>query len=421
MGWSRITIVTVAVVCGGTVVCGVGASGTAAADDGSRAKKKVQLLFQSDGERPGELVYLEVVGVATRHEKVVARSPAFAHAVRLTYQRDRMAEPSWGLSYSALGRISMKAKRGTYPLTVSIAGRVVDRGTVDVVASPRPSFEVSDSVEGARPGASVGLSFDDLYPGETGSSFTVHSKAFKAPVPLKHDQHGGYWNIPRMFEALPSVRPDAKDGTYKVVLTGPDGRRIAERRLTVRAARPGDSDYKGRARGPEFFGQHSDLGRSPRHFRVTAGGRMKVMWQDFAPDPGEESRLTATSPAFEEPVRLKRYDSKSVDGSDPIFYGLARVRSGLDSGSYPVTVVSHHGRVKRSNRLVVTAAPGYHSSKPGHDGDKPGHDRDKPGRQSDHAGIPAMAVIGAGAGALAVGAAGVPLVRARRARTGDSR
>ncbi|KPC66117.1 hypothetical protein ADL29_06225 [Streptomyces chattanoogensis] len=388
------------------VVCGVGASGSAAADDGGRARKKPQLLFQSDGERPGQLAGLQVIGIATRHEKVVVKSPAFAHAVRLAYERDPMAEPTWGLSYQARGPISMKAGRGSYPLTVEIAGRVVDRGTVRVVASQRPSFEVSGSVEGVRPGESVGLSFDDLYPGKTGSSFTVHSKAFKAPVPLRHDDHGGYWNNPRMFEAVPSVLPDAADGTYKVVLTGPDGRRIAERRLTVRASRPGDYDYTGKVHGPEFFGKRGDLGATP-HFRVRAGGRMHVLWEDATPDAGEENRLTATSPAFEEPVRLKRDDSKAADGSDPRYYGLARIRSGLDGGSYPVTVVSHHGRVKRSSRLVVTAAPGHHGN--------------TPGQQGDHGGFPAVAVISGGAGALAVGATGVLLVRARRARTGDSR
>ncbi|MGG7569412.1 hypothetical protein [Streptomyces sirii] len=412
MGWSRITMGTAVAVCGGMVVCAAGASGSAAADDGSRAGKKTQLLFQSDGERPGELVDLQVVGVATRHEQVVVKSPAFAHAVRLAYQQDRMAEPSWGFGYQARGQIAMKAKRGRYPLTVEIAGRVVDRGRVRVVASPRPSFEVSGSLQGARPGESVGLFFDDLYPGKTGSSFTVHSKAFKAPVPLRHDDHGGYWNNPRMFEAVPSVLPDAEDGTYTVVLTGPDGRRIAERRLTVRAARPGDHDYKGKVRGPEFFGKHGDPDESTRRFRVPAGGRMHVLWRDASPDAGEEKRLTATSPAFEEPVRLERDDSKSADGDDPRFYGLARIRFGLDGGSYPVTVVSHHGRVKRSSRLVVTAAPGHH-------GDKPRHDGNMSGDHSDRGGLPAMAVIGGAA--LAVGTAGGLLVRARRTRTGDSR
>ncbi|MFE1770910.1 hypothetical protein [Streptomyces sp. NPDC059008] len=414
MGWSRIAIGTAVAVCGGMVVCAVGASGSAAADDGSRARKKTQLLFQSDGERPGEVVDLQVVGVATRHEQVVVKSPAFAHTVRLAYQRDRMTEPTWGLGYQARGRIAMKAQRGRYPLTVEIAGRVVNRGTVHVVAAPRPSFEVSGSPQGARPGESVGLFFDDLYPGETGSSFTVHSKAFKGPVPLRHDDHGGYWNNPRMFEAVPSVLPDAEDGTYKVVLTGPDGRRIAERRLRVRAARPGDSDYKGKVRGPEFFGKHGDPDASTRRFRVGAGGRMHVLWRDASPDAGEEKRLTATSPAFEEPVRLERDDSKAGDGDDPRYYGLARIRSGLDGGSYSVTVVSHHGRVKRSSRLVVTAAPGRH-------GDKPGHDGDTAGRPHDRGSSPAVVVIGGGAAALAVGTGGVLLVRARRARTGDSR
>ncbi|MFJ9415372.1 hypothetical protein ACIRPT_14555 [Streptomyces sp. NPDC101227] len=405
MGWLRITV---AATCGAMAVCGTGAPGVAAADDGSHAKKKPQLMFQSTGERPGQLVDLEVTGVRTRHEKIVVSSPAFSHPLRLAYHQDPMMESAWGLSYRARAAIAMKTGPGAYPLTVEIAGRVTERGTVHVVAAPRPSFEVTGDLDGQRPGAPVGLSYDDLYPGETGTSFTVRSKAFKAPVPLKHDENGGYWHLPRMFEAAPDVRPDAKDGTYKVVLTGPKGQVIDEGRLKVRASRPGDYDYTGKGRGPEFYRKRGDIEVSGRHFRVKAGGRMQVVWRDGSPDPGEEERLTATSPAFEGPVRLKRDDSKAGDGDDPRFYGSARIRSDLDGGSYPVTVVSHHGRVKRSNGIVVTAAPGHHADKPGQD-------------DAGSGGIPPMAVIGAGAGTLAMGAAVIMLRRARRARADDSR
>ncbi len=76
------------------------------------------------------------------------------------------------------------------------------------------------------------------------------------------------------------------------------------------------------------------------------------------PDAGEEERLTATSAAFDAPVPLRRDDSKAADGDDPRFYGPARIRDGLTPGSYPVTIVSHHGRVKKTGHVLVTQADG---------------------------------------------------------------
>ncbi|MFH9419577.1 hypothetical protein [Streptomyces sp. NPDC017529] len=79
-----------------------------------------------------------------------------------------------------------------------------------------------------------------------------------------------------------------------------------------------------------------------------------MLWSDASPDPGEETALTATSPAFPRPVRLNRDDSKAADGADPRYYATDRIRPDLAPGSYPATVVSHHRRVQKSGRVLVT-------------------------------------------------------------------
>ncbi|MFD0383778.1 hypothetical protein ACFQ2B_19930 [Streptomyces stramineus] len=241
------------------------------------------------------------------------------------------------------------------------------------------------------------MSYDDLYPGETGTSFTVRSPAFSAPVRLAHDPEGADWNNPRLFSAVVALPPALKDGTYKAALTGADGRTVKERPFVVRAARPGDPDYLGRASGPAFFGRSDGPGAARPAHRVPAGGRVNVLWRDKAPDPGEEERLTATSPAFEHPVRLRRDVSKAGDGDDPRYFGPARVRRGLEAGRYPVTVVSHRGRVERTGHLQVTGSSAA----------------------APEGGGPTGPVVAAGAGGAALTAgAGVLLIRRRAAARG---
>lgn len=392
MNWTRTAVAVPAV-----VALWLGAVPAASADDGPGG---VQLLLNGAYDnRPGELIDIDVRGVRGPGEVTVS-SPVFPRPVRLApYTQD-------GAGHHGRPAISMTVAPGTYPLTVRAGGRVVAKERVEVKAAQRPEFLAGTPGDVLRPGERLALSFDDLYPGERGDVFTAASPAFTAKVRLTHDPAGGHWNNPRMFTAFAALPTDVKDGTYKVALSGPDGRRIDEKPLEVRAARPGDSDYVGRARGPAFFtasGRPDDA--RPHGHRVRAGGSVNVLWRDASPDPGEEERLMATSPAFERPVPLRRDDSKAGDGDDPRYYGPARVRAGLEAGRYPVTVISHHGRVKRTGHLVVTGhAASAAAAGPGDDG---------PDRT--------LLITATSAGlAAAVAATGVALLR-RRSRAGGWR
>ncbi|MEU9499966.1 hypothetical protein [Streptomyces sp. NPDC048196] len=299
--------------------------------------------------RPGQLVTLELDGVNCESvdAPVVARSSAFHGPVRL-----RRQDGSFGATVS----LPMTAKPGRHPLSVTVAARTLAHDKIHVVRSKRPSFELNQASDEARPGAPVWLFFDDLYPGERGTHFTVRSAALPRPVRLVHDKHFDFYN-PRTFQARPQLKLGLADGTYTFELLGPHGRHLVKKRLTVRASRPGDPDYLGKAYGPDLYDPGVGYADSPhKHsLRVARGGKVEVMWHDVTPDPGEELRLTATSPAFTHAVRLRSDDSKSADGDNPRFVNTATIRTDIKPGRYPVTVVAHHGRVKKVGYVIVTA------------------------------------------------------------------
>ncbi|WP_246561429.1 hypothetical protein [Streptomyces roseirectus] len=320
---------------------------TSAAPSPAAPAVRPSLILNGETDaRPGELVHLMLYGVgrAQGGDAVVARSPALAGPVRLSWEDDHF----W-----ALAALKMTNRPGRYPLTVEVRGRAVAKDAVQVVRSQRPSFTIPEARDVLRPGQPVWLGFDDLYPGERGTDFTVRSAALSAPVRLVHDDATDFYN-PRAFSARPALRQGLADGTYTVGLYGPDGRRIATRHVKVRAARPGDRDYLGKASGPDLFDPGQSYWGDAPPFRPAAGGRVSVMWHDDYPDPGEETRLTAVSPAFTGPLRLRHDDSKGADGDSPRFSGTATIRPDLKPGRYPVTVVAHHGRVKRTGYVTVT-------------------------------------------------------------------
>ncbi|MGK5731598.1 hypothetical protein [Streptomyces sp. URMC 124] len=343
-----------------------GGAGPASADEGDGGDGGVHLLLNSAFDnRPGELVDIQVQGIRG-HGDVTVSSPVFARPVRLAPDED---------GHHGRPAIAMTTEPGTYPLKVRAGGRIVAEERVEVKPSERPSFSVTTPGQVLRPGERLWMAYDDLYPGETGRSFSVHSPAFRAPVRLTHDPSSTDWNNPRLFSGAAELPPGTRDGTYKVTLYGAGGRVVDEKPLVVRAARPGDRDYVGRARGPAFFDARAETGpedaRAHGH-RVPAGGTVNVLWRDRSPDRGEEERLTATSPAFERPVRLRRDDSKAADGDDPRYFAPARIRRGLAPGSYEVTVASHHGRVTKVGKLQVTAGAAGASGRGDGDGGGPG-------------------------------------------------
>ncbi|MFI9048327.1 hypothetical protein [Streptomyces sp. NPDC053427] len=376
--WQRAAAVGV---CSGVLSCG-GLAWPAAADGDPPT---ITQAFA--GPRPGEAIGIDLLNYERKPGMdLVAESPVFAAPIRM----DDPAGDTGGEGVKA--PIPAWAKPGSYPLVVKARGKIVARDTIDVNPPKRPFIEVGEG--GARrPGIKANLFFDDLYPGETGASFTAHSTAFTSPVRLAHDKG---WNNTRTFHAFDvPLRHTLKDGTYAVWVTDAKGKRKAETRLEVRSARPGDDDYLGKASGPAFFGEAGYVLKARlKGFTIAAGGAVFVRWQDAYPDPGEEERMTATSPAFQAPAELKADLLKGHEEDAPIFWGPARIKPDLKPGSYPVTVISHRGRVKKTSYLNVTQAPA--------------HD------DGEH-GLPIAVWAGAGTGTLALSAAAVvPIVRKRR-------
>lgn len=361
MKWSRAVAVTAAglILCGcATAASTAGAApstgvsahkiaSTAAGSPGAPSGKPDLILNGQTDARPGQLVHMMLYGVshAQGGDAVTAQSPALSGPVRLRWEGDH---------YWAVATLKMTDKPGWYPLMVAVHGRTVAHDRIQVVRSQRPSFTLSASQDVTRPGEPVWVGFDDLYPGERGTDFTVRSAALPGPVRLVHDPDMDFYN-PRAFSARPELKPALADGTYTFELYGPHGRRISEKRLKVRASRPGDRDYLGKAYGPEFYDPSQGYSGDTHKFRVGAGRQVAVMWHDEYPDPGEETRLTATSPAFTGTVHLRHDDSKGADGDDPRFFGTATVRPDLKPGRYAVTIVAHHGRVKKTEYVTVSA------------------------------------------------------------------
>ncbi|GHE04879.1 hypothetical protein [Streptomyces alanosinicus] len=382
--WQRVMAVGV---CGGVLTCG-GAVQPAAADD---TPPRITQAFADP--RPGE-----AIGIALLNYKrapgvhLVAESPVFAAPIRM----DDPAAATAG--YGVKAPIPASARPGSYPLVVKAGAKVVARDTIHVQPQKRPSVEVDEDGT-QRPGTKVNVFFDDLYPGETGTSFTARSTAFAAPVRLVHDKKS--WDNTRIFNAFDVPLPHTlHDGTYTVWVTDAHGARKAETRLEVRSARPGDDDYLGRTDGPALFkGSEHLFDARAKGVTVAAGRTVYVRWQDAYPDPGEEERMTATSPAFQAPAKLTFDLPKGHEGDDPVFWGPARIKPGLKPGSYPVTVVSHRGRVRKTGFLTVTQDPS---------------------RDDGQGGIPTAVWAGGAAGAFVLGAAAVLLVRSRNRRRGST-
>ncbi|MEU1568710.1 hypothetical protein ABZ504_51955, partial [Streptomyces mirabilis] len=121
-------------------------------------RKPVLILNGQLDARPGELVDIRIDGISRTQGRdgVTADSRAFTAPARMRWQDG---------VYWTVAALAMTDKPGWYPLSVTVAGHSVARDKVQVVRSQRPSFTVLASSRVARPGESVSLHFDDLYPG----------------------------------------------------------------------------------------------------------------------------------------------------------------------------------------------------------------------------------------------------------------
>ncbi|MFF9406421.1 hypothetical protein ACF1B0_12985 [Streptomyces anandii] len=135
------------------------------------------------------------------------------------------------------------------------------------------------------------------------------------------------------------LRSDIKPGAYILTATF-HGRTVATARLTVTAqadARIVSFQVWARGKGSDSS--------------VT----ICLIDEQAAPD---EPSLVAKSPAFPGPVTLTSTGSAAdscptADGSDTLYSGRVPLRTGLAAGSYPVTVISHHGRHTSTQEITI--------------------------------------------------------------------
>ncbi|MGW3321321.1 hypothetical protein [Streptomyces virginiae] len=93
---------------------------------------------------------------------------------------------------------------------------------------------------------------------------------------------------------------------------------------------------------------------------VRPGSTVTVLLGDDNAAPGEDS-LVATSPAFTKDVRIRTDGPddplcKCDDGST-LFTGHTTLRDDLPPGTYPLTVVSHHGVETHTAQIVLAGKP----------------------------------------------------------------
>ncbi|MFI9722388.1 hypothetical protein ACIHFE_22470 [Streptomyces sp. NPDC052396] len=141
-------------------------------------------------------------------------------------------------------------------------------------------------------------------------------------------------------EQMQRLRADLRPGSYRLTAAS-HGRTVAVTDLTVTA------QAKARINSFEAWPKAKHPGS-----RVT----LCLIDEQAAPD---EKSLTATSPAFDGPVKLTADSAddnacQSADGSDTLYSGHATVASGLAADTYPVTVVSHHGGNTSTQKITVT-------------------------------------------------------------------
>ncbi len=153
-------------------------------------REPVLILNGQLDARPGELVDIRIDGISRTQERdgVTADSRAFAAPARMRWQDG---------VYWTVATLAMSDKPGWYPLSVTVPAT---QWPATRFRSCAPSARRSPCWRrrGWPAPAVVSLHFDDLYPGERGTDFTVRSAALPRPVRLVHDTTYDFYN-PRAF------------------------------------------------------------------------------------------------------------------------------------------------------------------------------------------------------------------------------
>ncbi|MFG2483684.1 hypothetical protein ACGFSI_13120 [Streptomyces virginiae] len=207
---------------------------------------------------------------------------------------------------------------------------------------------------GAAPGAAANRpSGDELQIGisdmPTGwDTVSVTSPALAKPVPLVPRVQGATDSDQHAYEARASVPLHVVPGTYAPTATG-HGRTVAAAHLTVAPFDGAHIRRFGILRPGAVFGDP-----------VRPGSTVTVLLADDDAVPGEDS-LVATSPAFTKDVRIRTDGPddplcKCDDGST-LYTGHTTLRDDVPPGTYPLTVVSHHGLETHTAQIVLAGRP----------------------------------------------------------------
>ncbi|MEV5240085.1 hypothetical protein AB0K89_13390 [Streptomyces cinnamoneus] len=173
----------------------------------------------------------------------------------------------------------------------------------------------------------------------------VSSPALTGTLRLHPESKGASHSAdPRMPENLVRVRSGLPPGSYEVTATS-HGRPVASAQLKVVA------------QGPARIRRFALL---PKTEKARAGEKVQVVLADDHAAPDEKA-VTVTSRAFGGSRTVKEAGPDSPDNPGckcddgaTVYAAWIDVPKGTPSGTYDVTVVSHHGRKKTTQRLSVT-------------------------------------------------------------------
>ncbi|WP_226599086.1 hypothetical protein [Streptomyces violascens] len=138
-----------------------------------------------------------------------------------------------------------------------------------------------------------------------------------------------------------------------------NGRTVATANLTVVPVAP--ADIARFVAGPK--GGRLGIDDSTPRVTVRPGSDIVVLLADYHPARNEDA-LTVKSEAFEGPPTIRTGNSddpgcKCDDGAT-VYAGDITLRTDVPVGTYPLTVVSHHGQQTSTAQLKVAGAPVRH-------------------------------------------------------------
>lgn len=252
------------------------------------------------------------------------------------------------MSRNAVGAVGI-AGLAVVPLLAGAAGASAIEG-----ASPAPGvrleYHVSQNLA-LEAGDAIWFSLDGMPPGW--DKVEVTSPALQEPITLTPLKKGSAQSVQVDGPGTDHrVRSGLRAGTYPVTATS-HGRTIATAQLKVLAENTAQI-YRF-VIGP----RNASPGRgTPASLRP--GSDVRVVLTDLRAAPGEDS-LTVTSPIFKGPLTIKTDSPDNpgckCDDGGTVYAGHGELRGDVPSGSYTVSVVSHHGQQTTKQHVTIAGRP----------------------------------------------------------------